>query len=362
MESAAIFDVPHLRPLGRYRPSSAHVQGALPLLWAGSGLEVYTTASELRLLAEADFGLFEPWLLVELNGAPIARLPLERGLSEVTLYRGMAPGSVKRVRVFKDTQPMQDDPAHRLWVRGLAWEGGEFLPAAGPKLRLEFVGDSLTSGEGVLGAREEEDWFPAIFSACGTWAKGCADLLGADFRLISQSGWGVRSGWDNDPTHALPDGYGRVCSPALGPKDLAMGSQYPNEFELWRPDAVIVNLGTNDLSAMSSPGWERDGVRFAQTGDEAGLRLFENAALDFLRRLRAHNPGARLVWAYGMAGDGLRAPLERAVDRFNREDGGAYYLPLPPMTPDTTGSRQHPGPLCHRAAAAVTAEFLRKIL
>ena len=204
MKTAAIFDLPYVRPLGRHCPAAARSAGALPLLWAGSGLELYFTGSELRLLAEADFSAMEPWIAVELNGAPLLRMPLNRGVQEISLLRGMTPGTLKRVRVFKETQPMADDPDHRLWVRELAWEDGEFLPVPAPACRLEFVGDSLTSGEGLVGAREETDWVPALFSASRTWAKRTADLLKADFRLISQSGWGVRSSWDNHPACTLP--------------------------------------------------------------------------------------------------------------------------------------------------------------
>lgn len=365
MEHAAILQLPYFRPLGRYRSACAESAGVLPLLWAGSGLEVYFTGSELHLLLEADFSAAEPWLAVEVNGAPLLRMPLGRGSQQICLFRGMTPGVPKRVRVFKETQPMAEDPAHRLWVRGLEWENGTFLPLPETTCRLEFIGDSLTSGEGLVGARQENDWVPALFSASGTWAKLTADLLNAEFRLISQSGWGVRSGWDNDPTHTLPSIYQQVCAPASGPQNEAMGTRLPHDFRSWQPDAVIVNLGTNDAGAMSNPLWlGPDGVSFRQTQNEEGLSLFEDAAAGFLKELHRLNPDARLVWAYGMAAGPLGPSLERAVLRFRQESGcrDAFYLQLPAVTNDTMGSRMHPGPLCHRAAAEVTANFLRGLL
>jgi len=365
METASVFTMPYFRPLGRYEPSSARRTGSLPLLWAGSGVEFCFTGSTLRLMVEADFCNLEPWLAAELNGAPILRMPLDRGTQEICLFRGMTPGIPKRVRVFKETQPMADDPAHRLWVRGVSWEGGEFLPISEPACRLEFVGDSLTSGEGLVGAREEMDWVPALFSASQTWAKRTADLLGADFRLISQSGWGVRSGWDNDPRHTLPSIYEQVCAPALGLENQRMEAQASHDFQSWQPDAVIVNLGTNDAAAMSSPPWHGpEGQSFKQTGDAGGLALFENAVMDFLKILRRHNPAAKLVWTYGMIDGPLGSCLEKAAARFRQEmgDRDTYCLQLPAVTDETMGSRQHPGALCHQAAAGVTAEFLRSVL
>lgn len=365
MENAAIFDLPHCRTMGRYLHSSAQKAGALPLFWAGSGLELSFTGSELHILVEADFVGAEPWLAAELNGAPLIRMPLNRGIQEVCLFRGMTSGVPKRVRVFKETQPIADDTSHCLWIRGLRFEDGELLQPPDAACRLEFVGDSLTSGEGVVGSVSETDWVPALFSASQTWAKQCADLLGADFRLISQSGWGVRSSWDNDPTHTLSSVYDRVCGPAQGAKNQAMGAQSPHEFQSWQPDAVVINLGTNDAGAMNNPPWHGpDGQTFRQTADEEGLVLFHDAVVDFLKDLRRYNPAAKLVWVYGMIDGPLGPNLKAAVERFCQETGdrNAYYLSLDAAADETMGSRQHPGPLCHRAAAEKTAAFLKTIL
>ena len=365
MKSYSIFQSPYMRPLGRYHQPSAQSAGVLPLFWAGSGLELYFTGSELHLLLDADFSSAEPWVAVELNGAPLLRMPLHQGVQDVCIFRGMTSGVPKYVRLFKETQPVSDDPAHRLFVRKVSGTAGEFLPLPEHTCRLEFVGDSLTSGEGVIGAREEEDWVPALFSASRTWAKQCADLMCADFRLISQSGWGVRSGWDNNPGHTLPGIYEQICGPALGRENREMGAQQRNDFTSWQPDAILINLGTNDANAMGNPAWEGPaGQRFQQKNDAGGLASLENTVVDFLKMLRQHNPAAKLVWAYGMADAPLQSCLEGAVERFCRETGeqSAYYLPLPGVTEDTMGSRRHPGPRCHQSAARTAAEFLKRTL
>lgn len=300
-----------------------------PLYWAGSSLEFTFTGETLRLSFQADFEALEPWISAELNGAPLLRMPLERGNSSVCLFRGMTPGIPRHIRVFKETQPITDDPRHRLEVTGVTGTGGEFLPPPPKQLCLEFIGDSLTSGEGITGAREETDWVSPFFSASQSWARRTADLLRADFRAVSQSGWGVCSGWDGDTSHTLPRWY-----------------QETRPLRDREPDAIVINLGTNDANAIHS------GLGPVGTGG------FEEGALAFLRQLRAEHPAARLVWAYGMLDDPLRPQLERAVERF----GDAWYLPLPAATAEAMGSRQHPGPLCHWAAAQATAAFLKTIL
>lgn len=363
MNTAAVLTIPHLRPLGRFHQETAQRAGVLPLFWSGSGLELCFTGTELHVLLEADFDRLEPWVSVELDGAPLIRAPLNRGANELCLFRGLAAGTPKRVRLLKETQPMPDEPSAHLWVSGLRWVGGEFLPLPDPACRLEFVGDSLTSGEGLCGAHGEADFASAWFSARTAFPRRTADLLGADCRTVSQSGWGVRSDWRNDPRHALPDWYSRVCGPSAGRTCAALGAQEENDFAAWRPGAVIVNLGTNDAGAMENPPCPGpDGAPFRQRNDPEGLGLLEDAALAFLQKLRRCNPEAKLVWAYGMLGQTLRAPLERAVDRFRAEDPNAWYLRLPEVRPETMGSRLHPGPGCHQEAAEALAAFLKTIL
>lgn len=302
-----------------------------PLFWAGSCLEFIFTGEELHLTFEADFTEIEPWILIEMNGAPLVRMPLERGVTDLCLFRGMTGGVEKRLRVFKETQPITDDARHRLVVTGLHGTGGEFLPAPKRPVFLEFIGDSLTSGEGVVGALEETDWVSPLFSASRTWARLTADLIGADFRAVSQSGWGVCSGWDGDAAHNLPRWYRQTQALRAQERE---------------PDAILINLGANDTNAI-------------QTGiGPVGTDGFEDGALAFLRQLRAEHPAAKLVWAYGMIESPLCLQMERAVRRF----GDACYLPLPKNTAETMGSRLHPGYACHQAAAETAAAFLKELL
>lgn len=367
MGTASIFDIPNVRHLGRYDRESAKKEGILPLFWACSGIELLFTGSALSVILDADYGAKEPWIAVEINGSPIIRTPVPRGESTLPLFQGMTARTVKHVRLFKETQPMaQDgDPHHRLCIKGLRWSGGEFLPLPAPECRIECIGDSLTSGEGLAGAKSEVDWTPMLLSASRAWPKLAADLLGAEFRVLSQSGWGIRSGWDNNPHHALPGWYAPICAAAAGEWDLSLGSQRPNNFNAWTPDAVIINLGTNDVNAMAMPAWHGPGgARFKQEDAPRCRRLIEDAALAFLHQLRRLNPGAKLVWVYGMVNTALQSELENAVERFRAETGDeeTYYLQLPASTPETTGSRLHPGPACHRQAAETIAAFLKDIL
>ncbi len=203
----SVWELPQVRILGRH----THAGDALTLFYTASGIECLFTGSELWLELNADYETYEPWISVELNGAWISRFPVAPGHSEVCVFRGMTPGAPKHVRVFKDVQAMSGDERHLLQITALRWAGGDFLPLPAPVYRLEFVGDSITSGEGAIGALPEEDWISAFFSAMNHYARFTADALGAEYRLVSQSGWGILSSWDNDPHCRVLSYYKEVC-------------------------------------------------------------------------------------------------------------------------------------------------------
>lgn len=352
--------IPHLRILGRTAPGSD--QSPLPLFWAGSGVEMNYMGGELWAQWETDYTNNEIWILVELNGAAILRMPLERGRTRHCLFRGLSPGVPRRVRIFKETQGVTDDPRHLLLLTGLGIKEGECLPLPTPSCRLEFIGDSLTSGEGTIGAVTETDWSTAFLSPYRSYARLAADALEGEFRLISQSGWGVLASWENDPHCAIPPIYDRVCGGMTDSRSLSLGAGLPHDFDSWQPDAVMIHLGTNDDFALKNPPYT-DPV----TGSQYALRdpvALKEEAVRFLQYLRRCNPNAALVWCYGMMGRDSSEIFEGTVEEYRRCSGDdrAYFLLLPDLTPETTGSLQHPGFAGHLAAAGVLTSFLKTIL
>lgn len=362
MAISTVASIPQIRVLGRHVPNS----NALTLFYTASGIECCFTGSELYLQLNADYDQVEPWVSVELNGAWICRFPVNKGESEICLFRGMTRGTQKHIRVLKDVQVMNDDPVHLLQITGLRYDDGEFLPLPEPKYHLEFLGDSITSGEGAIGAKQEQDWIGAFFSAENHYARMTADAMGAEYRILSQSGWGLVSGWDNDPNHVVMPHYPLICGLASGQRNAALGAGRLNDFSKWKADAVIVNLGTNDCGAMHNPAWQDPGTgqSYQQTDTPQGHAVLEQAVVAALKSLRRYNPSAKLVWAFGMLGDQIRPTLEGAVNRYRSETGDmdAFYLPLPAATPETLGAREHPGAACHRQAAEVLTAFLHTIL
>ncbi|WP_310551240.1 SGNH/GDSL hydrolase family protein [Paenibacillus glufosinatiresistens] len=343
----------------------------LTLFWTGSGVEMNVTGTELWIEVEADYETYEPWISVLLNGAPISRQMLTAGRRWICLFRGMSAGSVKHVRLLKDIQAMSEDPGALLQIHALRFDG-DLLPVADKPLKIEFVGDSITSGEGAIGAREEMDWIPVWFSAVHNYTALTAEALNADYRVLSQSGWGVLTSWDNNPRNRMPRIYDQVCGLLSGRRNEELGALEPNDFRSWQPDAVIVNLGTNDEGAFHNAGWqdpatgERRKQRLNEDGsyNEEDLGTVEQAIERFLELIRSRNPRARIVWVYGMLGLGLMPAIYRAVDAYGKRTGdrNVSVFQLPNMTEETVGSRVHPGRLAHERAARELAGYLRGIL
>ena len=243
----SIADLPQVRVLGRTTGKDV-----INLFWTGSGIEFLYTGSELWLEVNADYDTMEPWLAVELNGAQISRFPVNKGKNEVCLFRGMTVGKPKHVRILKEVQAMHQDPLHMIQILGLQYGDGEFLVLPDPEYRLEFVGDSITSGEGTMGPVGEEDWISAFFSAENTYPRMVSDALSAEYRVVSQSGWGIVTGWDGIVENKIPPYYKQVCGLLTGERNASLGALEDYDFKAWQPDAVIINLGTNDATAIQS--------------------------------------------------------------------------------------------------------------
>lgn len=316
---------------------TAQSEDGVDFFWSASGFEANANGSELWARIESDYDKFEVWISVWLNGVQTARLMLNKGTNDVCLYRNLPSANVKNIRVYKETQAMGDDAKHRFLLKSLSTDG-DLLPVTPQPLRIEFIGDSITSGEGTVGAKGETDWTSIFFGATKTWAFKLARMVGADFNVISQSGWGVVCGYDGNLDHALPKYYGEVCSVAN-----RFGGEREWDFKNFEPDWVIVNLGTNDQNPCQS----RPDI----------AEIFEAGVISFLTKIRANNPKAKIVWCYGMIGHILAERLQKAVDAYKKQSGdkAVQYILLPEIDMEKTGALSHPTEIQQQEAA----EYLR---
>lgn len=343
----------------------------LTLFWTGSAVELNVMGTELWIEVEADYDQYEPWISIIINSAPVSRQMLTAGRYWICIFRGMSENVTKNVRIVKDTQAMSGDPGCTLQIHAVKSDG-EFLPVEDKPYKIEFIGDSISSGEGAIGAKAEEDWIPMWFSAIRNYCTMTAEALDADYRIISQSGWGVLTSWDNNPHANIPDCYEKVCGLLTGERNKSLGALNDNNFTSWQPDVVVVNLGTNDTGAFYNQEWrdEVTGETHKQRLNEIGtfheedLHSFEAAVTNFLSKLRKYNKNSQIVWAYGMLDIPMMPDIYRAVDVYHKMTGDrkVSVFQLPGTTEETFGARSHPGLSAHQKAAKELSDYLKPLL
>ncbi|HCL10491.1 MAG TPA: GDSL family lipase, partial [Blautia sp.] len=87
----------------------------------------------------------------------------------ICLFRNMEGDKVRNVKFLRDTPAFPTDEKTLLQVLSVETDG-EFFPLEEPKLRMEVIGDSITSGEGCSGAEKEMTWNSFCFNAVDHYA------------------------------------------------------------------------------------------------------------------------------------------------------------------------------------------------
>ena len=356
---------PEIHILGRTRKGTP-----LPLFWTASGLEFQTDAGELWFELESGYDVMEEWIRIEVDGFCLQRMMVPKGKSRLCAFRGFPAGSLRTVRLLKEVQPMRDDEGRFLLVHGLDCDGNLF-PVPKKRCRIEFVGDSLSAGVGLGGAPSLIGAGPAVYGLDGNYALLAAEHFQADFRILAQCGWGVHCSCYNDFIQIMPPYYEQICGVLTGGRNRELGAFEANDFAAWQPDLVVVNLGSNDGFAVGRPAWTdpRDGSvhqmsdRFCGGLEEDCALRFEASVKDFLKKLRRLNPGAYLLWVYGMCEHRMAPYLETAVREYREESGDERtdFLLLPATNPLWVGSDNHPGKKEHALAAEVLIERAEEI-
>lgn len=357
-----IQDIENLKIHGR----TINDASPLPLFWSHSGIEVNCTGTELWVDVEVNCDGYEPWVVFELNGSMIMRQMLLPETKSVCLYRRMQPGKIKNVKFYRDLQVVNGDTECQVLIKGLRTDG-EFMPVADTKLKIEFIGDSITSGEGSYGAFDDDEWIAMYMSSSRTYVNMIERGIKAEARVISHGGWGVYIGWDNDIRNNIPSIYKPVCGIAKGEKFEKLGSQNAYDFESWKPDVIVVNLGTNDATSFNQPPLDIPGigpVKMYKNEDgsfktEDALKI-QNAIINFLKTLRECNKDSHIIWAYGMLGYDLEDLILTSMKLYKDEtkDTNVEYFKLPNSTMETLGSHWHPGFKSHHEAAKVLGRYI----
>lgn len=335
----------NIRLMGRFDPEQVPVA----LDWTGSGLEVNFLGSALWAELEAPAASPVMWMIVLADGCPVTRFPVEQGCRFYPLLLGMEPDKSRVVTLMKETQPMPVTPEATVLLRSLRMKG-ELLSLPEKDLLIEFVGDSLTSGEGALAPRGNEEWITPWFTARGNYSWYACQALNAERRVLSQSGYGVCWDWQHLKENNMSLGYEKTVGVLHGESAEKRGCQKDYDFSANPADIVCIRLTSNDVNGMRQNGTE-----------EADRETVLCGCLDLIRKVRKCNPSAKIVWI--LPGTGSCPELAReAVLRAQSEGIAALSTcTLPDLEEADLGARRHPNAEWNRTAGLKLAEYLRSL-
>ena len=185
---------------------------------------------------------------------------------------------------------------------GFILEKGRKLlfPDKRPGRRIEFIGNSITSGYGVEGKNHNCHFSPETENACMSYAAMAARALNADYSLVSYSGRGVvRNYGDKNKTSLNP-------MPALYDRTCFFDSTKKWNFKEWIPQVVVINLGTNDFSTQPYPD----------------KKIFQDAYNKLINRVRTLYPGVTIFCMCGpMIGEPCLTDIKEVVDQQQKNEG-----------------------------------------
>ena len=329
---------PRFTPLGRHAPDETQAN----LWWSGSGVRVKAACRRMDTEITSTARDHAAFLGVLMDGAPVIRFPLIAGTHRYPLLAGMDSAFSHEVTIIRDTQPSYDEDGPII-LNAVYTDGTVEKPADRPLL-IEFIGDSLTVGEGCLGPESGSEWRMIWVSHLPAFPTLITERMRADKRVIALGGWGASRSWDNKEESRIGRIYERLCA-------VVPGGDVPAPAE--RPaDAVVINLGTNDASGMK--------MMAEASLPEARLILKERVK-ELIGQARRRNPDAVILWAYGLCGTQVEGCISAAVAEAGETVGGhVAYLSLTPA--ETNGSRGHPSRAAHRKAAEEIVEALNGML
>ncbi len=310
------FDIENeVRWLGR----TYSVDGKHFFNWSSSGFEFTFKGSGVRaeIASNAPGGTNAAYIKVFINGVEQPDISLTKANQTVTLAEGLDPNATYTIRVVKRSNARSSTAA----LVSLKLNDGEKLAPPAQKTRLiEFVGDSITVGYSASAqASTSSSWSTATEDGTKTYSEYIANAFSADYNVIAVSGRGIARNYGNTTERLIP-----LLYQSLDDYNLE-GVKY--DFKR-QADVIVINAGTNDAS-----------------GSVTGLSKeeFMSTLKTFLLDVRAKNPNAEIIYAYGMMGAGWMPQIKSVIEELRTAgDSHITFLKLNQCNAKESGIASHP--------------------
>lgn len=264
--------------------------------WPGVYFEGRFTGSSVAVAVEPG----AEHLAVSIDGQ--ARTELSQASAARTTFRGLGPGE-HVVRLDKLTESQSGSARFLGFFVG---PGGHALPPRARARRIEFIGDSHTVGYGVRATKHDctQAEIHDLTDTSLAFGPILARRLDADYRIVAFSGRGVVRNYGGFAGEPLPALYPRMIPGEAAPR--------VDPADPWRPDLIVIGLGTNDFSTPLQPGeaWP----------DDAALRAdYRRTYVAFIRDLAQRQPRARFLL---IAGDSFAEDVATVVQTVDADVPG----------------------------------------
>ncbi|QQS04482.1 MAG: hypothetical protein IPK50_19660 [Fibrobacterota bacterium] len=321
-------------PVGRHlREGNAWVFG-----WPGTGLDLRFRGKGLR----ADFSGSNAWIDVTANGTThvlelrptnnvVDLVPSDTIQDWTVSVRKRTEGSVGEL-VIRDL-----DVVDGAWL--------DPIPSRSDRLRMEFLGDSITCAYGCLEPDPTKGFDPSTEDFGKSWATVAASALEADLHAQAWSGIGVVRNWPGVEMPPLPSFWTRAVPTREAVWDL----------DRWMPDLVVVNLCSNDYGV---PPFLPD-------------HEFVEGYVRWMREVRVHRPNAPVVVVDGplLKDDHplpgtltlVRTLLDQVAETMGGAAAGFHRLSLTTVGgPLDLGADYHPSEAHQRRIGLELVAFLKR--
>ena len=187
---------------------------------------------------------------------------------------------------------------------------------------IEFIGDSITCGHGILGS----DGSAVNMDGTATFAFNAAEKLGADFSMICIDGIGIVKGYQPE---IIGDVYEYTCK--------YRSSKTKYDFAR-KPDIVVINLGTNDATFASNSN------------------TFKQKVTDLINTVRDKNGNVPVIWVYNSMRADYREHAKAAIDALGGESAGLYMVEF---VANASGGNGHPSAASHISNGNLLADYIK---
>lgn len=308
--------------------------------WTGTYFRCRFTGSQLGLRLDGPADIYYD---VFIDKLPVKVISSGRG-NIIWIATNLKKTATHSLTVYKRTEGMIGISV----FKGLAIDQDAKIIRwkTAPSRRIEFIGNSITCGYGAEGASSKERFKPATENSYLSYASVLSRAFNADYHIEAHSGIGVVRQYGDSLKVSVSLQMPQKFSFTFDSDTVRWN------FSAWKPDMLVINLGTNDFSTHPYP-------------DKA---VFQRAYENLIRSVRDVYGN---IPVFCLAGPLINEPcysyIKESVEslKTTNNDQNVYFIGIPGAllnTNDDLGSDAHPSAKGQRKIASFILPVISNVM